>query len=310
MDKHKDKTKQNVKQNRNPYIVILILLALGFFVYSLLPNSVQQNNQSTEGVLSNTMQVHYIDVGQGDCILVQDGIYNILIDTGSSKQSQSVLDFLHLHEVDSLDMVILTHPHEDHIGSFDEIVEEFDVDTVLKSPVVADTSIYRNLEEILLKENIETIIPLYGEVFVYGDMVYTVLSDSSIVYEEVNDHSLVLRLDHLGNVFLFTGDMESKAEKSILEKKADIECDVLKIAHHGGSTSTTANFLFKASPIYAIIQCGKNNQYGHPHKTVLSRLDIHSVIVYRNDILGSITCISSNNGVYFKFESRVTQNAH
>jgi beta-lactamase superfamily II metal-dependent hydrolase len=297
--------KKKIWHNKNLYIVILIVLVMSAYIYSSLSgflSDLKDNQYGNEVIQPGSAHVHYIDVWQGDCILIQDGIHNILIDTGSSIMSSDVLNFFDKHDVDKLDMVILTHPHEDHIGSFDEIAEKYQVDLVLKSGITHDTSTYRNVEKILTDEDIKAIVPVYKEIFTYGDMMFTVLSDSSKKYDEINDYSIVVKLDHLGNTFLFTADMESSSEKDLLDKRTDIECDVLKVAHHGGSSSTTASFLYEASPVYAIIQSGAGNDYGYPHKSIMERLDVHAVKVYRNDLLGDITCISTDKGISFIFE--------
>lgn len=292
-------------RNQYIYIIILVLLSLSVFIYSRITKDRRNIDHPNNQIVEGSMLVHYIDVGQGDCMLIQDGTYNILIDTASSRMSEKVLTFLYEHDVDSIDMIVLTHPHEDHIGSFSEIAMNYEIDLVLKSPVERDNYTYIRTENTIEDMDIKSIIPYYGEVFRYGDMMFTVISDSALEYDEINDYSVVLRLDHKGNTFIFTGDMESDAEHSILEKDVDLECDVLKVAHHGGSSSTTSAFLYETSPIYAIIQLGADNEYGYPHRTLLSRLDIHDIITYRNDLLGDITVISTVNGLSFEFEKDV-----
>ncbi|HOD93738.1 MAG TPA: ComEC/Rec2 family competence protein [Clostridia bacterium] len=301
-----NKSIKNYKwRNQYIYIIILVLLALSIFLVNKLIESLNIYKSSNEFIQEDSMQVHFIDVGQGDCILLQDSEHNILIDTGSVNMSKKVLRFLKDHNVDTIDMVVLTHPHEDHIGSFKDISEKYDIDLVLKSPVIRDNYTYKNTEKEIQTKGITSLIPLYGEIFRYGEMIFTILTDANLKYEEINNYSIALKLDHMGNTFIFTGDLESEAEHNILDNRMDIDCDVLKIAHHGGSSSTTSEFLYKTSPIYAIIQLGTDNDYGYPHKTIISRLKVHNINTYRTDLSGDITVVSTEEGLSFKFEKEV-----
>lgn len=302
MDFNKQKGSKNSKQNKVIIIILLVLISLVSTFLSQYFDKGETLLDLDQVFSEGGICIHYVDVGQGDCVLIQDGQHNILIDTGTYKMSDNVMDFLKNYGVDYLDMLVLTHPHEDHIGAFVRIGEEYNIGLVLKSQGTATTAVYNNVESFLKKNKIKNVIPHFGEVFTFGQMVFTVVSDSSISYDNLNDTSIVMKLDHLGNSFLFTGDAESKAERNILDSNVDIECDVLQLGHHGSSTSTTAAFLYRASPIYGVISCGENNEYGHPHKTIMSRLDIQGVKVYRNDIHGDITCVSNYDGVYFVTE--------
>jgi beta-lactamase superfamily II metal-dependent hydrolase len=296
---------------------IVVLLAVGLFIYFKTPwldpwLGIEEAPSVTLSVSPSavvtgpeSMSVHFIDVGQGDCILVTDGEYNILIDTGDRSHDEELLFYLGSLNVDSIDMFVLTHPHEDHIGSAYDVLENYDVSLVLKSSYIATSDIYLDLEAKIDELDIDEKVPVFGEVFTFDDMVFTVISDPGIDYEDINNYSLILKLDHKGNTFLFTGDAEQETEADLIAKDIDFSCDVLKVGHHGGATSTHANFLFKASPVYAVIQVGADNSYGHPDRLILSRLETQSVTVYRNDLSGDIVCTSTDKGIEFEFGKTV-----
>jgi len=287
----------------------IVLLAVGLFIYFKTPwLDPWLGIEATPSAFvtgSEGMSVHFIDVGQGDCILITDGEYNILIDAADRAHDEELLSYLGSCGIDSIDMFVLTHPHEDHIGSACDVLEDYTVSLVLKSSYVMASDIYEDVEAMIDELDITEKVPVFGEVFTFNDMVFTVVSDPSIEYEEVNNYSIILKLDHEGNTFLFTGDAEREAEVDLIGKNIDFSCDVLKVGHHGGATSTHANFLFKASPIYAVIQAGADNSYGHPDDLILSRLETQSVIVYRNDLSGDIICTSTDEGIVFEFEKTV-----
>lgn len=305
--------KKAVKSTQRIIACIIVLLAVGLFIYFKTPwfdpwLGIDETPTASLPVIvsgSEGMSVHFIDVGQGDCILITDGEYNILIDAADRSHDEELLFYLVSCNVDSIDMFVLTHPHEDHIGSAYDVFENYTVSLVLKSSYIATSDVYLDLEAKIDELDIAEKVPVFGEVFTFNDMVFTVISDPDIEYDDVNNYSIILKLDHEGNTFLFTGDAEQEAEADLIEKDIDFSCDVLKVGHHGGATSTITNFLFKASPVYAVIQVGADNSYGHPDRLILTRLETQSVIVYRNDLSGDIVCTSTDKGIEFEFEKTV-----
>jgi competence protein ComEC len=291
----------------------IVILAVGLFIFIKTPwldpllgiEETPSSTQTSSVTGSEEMSVHFIDVGQGDCILITDGEYNILIDAADRSHDEELLSYLESCSIDSIDMFVLTHPHEDHIGSACDVLENYTVSLVLRSSYVMASGVYEDVEAMIDELEITEKVPVFGEVFTFNDMVFTVISDSALEYDDVNNYSIILKLDHKGNTFLFTGDAEREAEADLIEKDIDFSCDVIKIGHHGGATSTHANFLYKASPIYAVIQVGADNSYGHPDRMILSRLETQGVTVYRNDLSGDIICTSTDKGITFGFEKTV-----
>lgn len=229
-------------------------------------------------------EAHFIDVGQGDCALITCGGESLLIDAGTPDSYEGIRRYLLKHGVSRLDYIVATHGHSDHIGSMTDVIEGFSPRQAFISHHAHDTNTYIGMLEALERKNIPTEAPERGRSFNLGDAVCSFIWTKE--YEDANNSSLVLMVDYDGYRLLFTGDMEAEAERELLASNADISAAVLKVAHHGSSTSSTQEFIDAADPGIAIISVGKNNDYGHPHKEILERLSDRQVL--RTDEKGSI----------------------
>lgn len=245
------------------------------------------------------MKVHFIDVGQADSILVQSDEATMLIDGGNNADAEAVVDYIKSQNIERLDYVIGTHPHEDHIGGLDAVIESFDIGAVYMPKAMSTTKTFEDVLKAISKKGLKINTPIPGTNIDLGRAVFTILAPNGESYESTNNYSIVIKLTNGKNSFLFTGDAESISEKEVMGKGFDLSAEVLKVGHHGSTTSTTKEFLDMVNPRYAIISAGKDNQYGHPHKEILDRLKKKNIIVYRTDESGTIIASSDGESITF-----------
>lgn len=240
------------------------------------------------------LTVHFIDVGQADCELIElPNGKTMLIDAGNNDDGDLILDYLKELDITEIDYLIGTHPHEDHIGSLDTVIDNLKIGRLYMPSATATTKTYKDVIS-SAEENGIDIIETLSNTTIYSDSdlkIATVAPTKE--YTNLNNASIVIRLTYKKASFLFTGDAEAESENNI---SADISADVLKVGHHGSSTSTSDYFLERIDPMYAVISCGKGNSYGHPHYETLEKLENNDVTVYRTDQSGTIICRTSGNG--------------
>lgn len=242
-----------------------------------------------------TLEVHYIDVGQGDATLIKCGSHAMLIDGGNNNKGTTVQLYLKKQGVESLDYVIGTHPDADHIGGLDVIVYKYNCEKVIMPDYEKDTRTYQELVDVIHDKNMKITYPVVGEQYALGEAEFTIIAPNSNSYGgNANDYSVAILLEYGKNRFLFTGDAEEASEMEMLSNGIELSADVYKVAHHGSRSASTQEFLNAVHPKYAVISCGEGNSYGHPHAEVLNRLRSMGVEVFRTDEQGSI--IASSDG--------------
>ena len=242
----------------------------------------------------NDLAVHFIDVGQGDCIFVQAPTgESLLIDAGERGNEQTVISYIEQYGDDTLEYVVATHPHSDHIGSLDGVIDAYTVQNLIMPRLTESNtptnSTYKSFLKAVKDSKAKVIAAKPGYTFSLGKGLCTVLAPIE-QSDDLNNLSVVLRLDWGETSFLFTGDAEKTEEKTILNSQyvSYLDTDVLKMGHHGSRTSSSAAFLKAVSPEYCVISCGAGNDYGHPHEETLQKLEKLGIEPLRTDEKGHI----------------------
>lgn len=270
-------------------------------VSGVVSETTAQSGQETAGVSeSGSFTIHFIDVGQADSALVTCDGHSMLIDGGNADDSNLVYSVLQRETDGHLDYVVGTHAHEDHIGGLSGAFEADTADVTFCPVTEYDSKAFRNFKTRADERGGGITIPAVGDTFTLGEASVTVVAVNSVP-EDTNNTSIVIRIVYGDTSFLFTGDAEQETEEKILESGQNIESTVLKVGHHGSSTSTSQAFLDAVSPTYAVISCGKDNSYGHPHSETLAKLASAGVEVLRTDELGDIYCTSDGSEVTFSY---------
>jgi competence protein ComEC len=274
--------------------IIALLSALSILIIST-PNEHQVN----ASWLPN-LEIHFINVGQADSILIKSSTdKTMLIDAGDNRDFNKINDYLTRQGVEEIDVMIATHPHHDHIGSMDKILNTYRVKTLIMPEIKHNTKYFKDLQKTIEKQNVVVQYPKDGLKFRLGFGIKAeIIGPIKEKYREINDYSTILRIVHGKNKFLFMGDAGKTAEKQLIKKyPKKLSADLLKVGHHGANTGTTTAFLDKVKPKYAIISAGKRNKFGFPSNEILKRLEQAEVEIYRTDRLGTIVVNSDGRRI-------------
>lgn len=285
----------NSRTTLTTVIIALVLLAL----YQLLDSNglLSDNSPLQADTQGGFVEVHFIDVGQGDSIYIKTPTQDILIDAG--ERGDTVVDYLKSLNVDELELVIGTHPHSDHIGGLINVFEQIPVKEVMDPGTVHTSKTFEDYLTLIDEKNMVFTVVRAGTKRTYEDGAsLEILSPSNPGEDNLNEASIVARLTYGDISFLFTGDAEVPSEKQMLDAGYQLKSTVLKAGHHGSVTSTGDDFLDAVSPEMAVIMCAEGNSYGHPHKETLVKLENAGIEVYRTDMHGTI--IVETNGAEYE----------
>ncbi|MBQ8573119.1 MAG: MBL fold metallo-hydrolase [Ruminococcus sp.] len=246
------------------------------------------------------LTISFIDVGQGDATLIECDNEAMLIDAGLYSERQAVTSYIYKRGIRSLDYCVATHPHADHIGGMSDVIYSLDVDTLVYPLCDTESSSWNYVLDACDETGVSYFNPEPLDTIKLGKATITFLSpERNAVYDDLNNYSLVLKLEYENVSFLFTGDAEKQVETKLLETHFDLSADVLKCGHHGSSTSSSEAFINAVNPAAAVISCGIDNEYGHPHRETLNTLNDRGIKIYRTDMSSTIVALSDGETITF-----------
>ncbi len=293
-----------IRKLTGAFLLIVFFLTATYCGNPSLTGPSQPPAGQPTGNQPGNMVVHFLDVGQGDSIFVQLPSGEImLVDAGTRSMGKNVVNYLKKAGVRKIDYLVATHPHEDHIGGMTAVVQEFEIDRIYMPKVTHSTKTYEDLLKSIQARGLKIKKAVAGvEIINSGELRAELIAPNKASYAEVNNYSTVIKLSFGQVAFLLTGDAEEQSEKEMLASGVSLAVDVLKVGHHGSSSSTSTAFLDAVSPKYAVISCGAGNDYGHPHAETLRKLS--GTQIFRTDLDGSIVFTTDGENLRVSAEKR------
>lgn len=290
------------KRTYIPMILFMILLLSLVGIYFILDYGIVGVEKSTEVTriqsVKTPVKVHYIDVGQGDSIFIEVNEKNILIDAGEKEHASTIIAYLRTYDVEKLDLVFLTHPHEDHIGGMGEVLSEFEIGEFYMPDKELVTKSFIRMTTALDEKNTPRKFLKGGMEFEFSESIrLQILSPNKDNYLNPNNYSAIMRLVVGNNAFLFTGDAEEVAETEVIRTGEELKSDVLKASHHGSKTSSTEAFLEKVAPAYIVVTSGLGNDHNLPSPEILERYDDIGAKTLLTEEMGSIVFAANGKEV-------------
>lgn len=291
----------SIEMRKGLWQVVAVLVAMMILVTGCgksIGKSAEQG-QAAQGQQSSLLTVKVLDIGQGDAILIRVAGQAVLVDTGDIEHRDKMVSYIKKEGITTIDKVIITHPHADHLGGMPGILENFKVGQIYDSGQTATTALYRQYLSMVNKKNIPfTIVTSGTEIIIANDIKLKIFAPEKpfITESEINNNSVVSKLIYNKFSMLLTGDAEKDSEARMLKTYAgELKSNVLKVGHHGSNTSSSPGFLKSVAPEAAIISVGANNDYHHPHPSTLKKYEQAKLKVYRTDLDGTITVTSDGN---------------
>lgn len=287
------------RKKKKEYKFLRLILIVLVTIYSLYLKEIDSTYSMTNNNVNSNLIISYLDVGQADSILIENNNEYMLIDAGNNNDGELLVKYFKDKKISNFKYVVGTHPHEDHIGGLDDIINNFDIGTIYIPDAITTTKTFMDVLEAMEMKNMTYNVPKIEETFTLGESLITVLYTGTDT-KDLNNTSIVLRLDFGNTSYLFTGDATEKTENILLKNNLNLKADVLKVGHHGSRYSTTDDFLRKVNPKYAVISVGKDNTYNHPEDIILNKLNTNNIETYRTDIEGTIIITSDGKDINIK----------
>ena len=288
--------KQNNKIKIIKSIIAIVILALIsiFGTENEILNQLNKQEEVSSTSTSSNLEAYFIDVGQADSILIKNNNEAMLIDAGNNEDGEDVVKFIKEKGINKLNYVVGTHPHEDHIGGLDDVINsDIEIENILMPKIQTNTKIFEDVLDAISNKGLKITEPKKGDTFQIGEASCEIMTDSIINEKNLNLSSITIRLQFGNNSMLLMGDSEVENEKTRTWSKTD----VLKVGHHGSLTSSSEEFLNEVQPQYAIIMVGKNNSYKLPKQEILDRLNKRNIKIHRTDEEGTIELIMNGNEI-------------
>lgn len=291
--------KKKHKKIISAIIAILIVLLYNYYTKDIEPSNANKENIPVINEVTSDLQIYYFDVGQADSILILNNDTAMLIDAGNNADGPLLVDYIkNKLKINKIDIVVGTHPHEDHIGGIDDIINNFDIEDIYLPEVITTTKTFEDMITAIENKDLAISIPEKGEKFKLGEadfeVIYTGTDD-----KDLNATSIIINMLYGEKTYLFTGDTTEEVEDTILNQNIDI--DVLKVAHHGSRYSSSYEFLKIATPEYAIVSVGEENSYEHPHQEAINRIKKHTNNIYMTKDVGTILLTSDGKEIEIEY---------
>ena len=292
-------------KNKLMKFLLIIVIALCTYLYETYfeePTAnpeIEYRQEETVKIDPNNLIIHFVDVGQGDCILISKNNEHVLIDAGNNEDGPLLVEYFKELGIKKFKYVIGSHAHEDHIGGIDNVINNFELGHYYMPDVITTTKTFEDVLDALLAKKKAFETPNIGDKFKLSDTEFEVLylgDDKS----DLNNTSIVLKLTYKNTTYLFMGDATSTVERILINEGKDLKSDVLKVGHHGSQYSSSAAFLKQVSPRYAVIQVGQDNDYGHPKQVTIDKLEKLKTLTYRTDKHGTIILTSDGDNISFE----------
>lgn len=287
-----------IMHNKLLYRFISIIITFSLLITGCSNKNSTSSNAIIKENINDKLIIHYINVGQGDSELIQYKGKNMLIDSGPFSSKNILMKYLKSAGIRKLDYVIVTHPHEDHIGNMSDIIKEFEISEFIAPKISSNSSTYSSMIKNLKSKKLKITVAKPGyNIDLHPDLKCEILAPNNTTYDNINNYSVVNKLTYKNTSFLFTGDAENLSENEMIQKNYNLKANIIKLGHHGSNTASSNEFLKKVNPSVAIISCAKKNKYNHPSPETVKKLKKMNIKLYRTDIDGNIILFTDGDEI-------------